>query len=89
MPRFNGTGPMGFGPGTGWGKGPCGGGQFFGRRNGRQGQGLGQRRFWGHYPASALDEKEEIKMLSDEENILKEELEAIKSRLTQLKSAKN
>lgn len=24
MPRYDGTGPLGFGPGTGWGLGPCG-----------------------------------------------------------------
>ena len=26
MPKYNGTGPLGFGPGTGWGLGPCGAG---------------------------------------------------------------
>lgn len=26
MPRFNGAGPLGQGPGTGWGRGPCGAG---------------------------------------------------------------
>jgi hypothetical protein len=26
MPRYNGTGPWGQGPGTGWGLGPCGAG---------------------------------------------------------------
>jgi hypothetical protein len=27
MPRFDGTGPWGLGPGTGWGMGPCGAGK--------------------------------------------------------------
>lgn len=31
MPRYNGTGPLGFGPGTGWGLGPCGAGMGWGR----------------------------------------------------------
>ena len=37
MPRFNGTGPMGQGPGTGWGLGPCGSGMRRGG-SGRGGQ---------------------------------------------------
>lgn len=32
MPKFNGTGPLGYGPGTGRGLGPCGGGMRQGRR---------------------------------------------------------
>jgi|YelNatPaOPRAMG01_1025707.scaffolds.fasta_scaffold00124_68 hypothetical protein len=38
MPGFNGTGPMGQGPGTGWGLGPCGAGL---RRGGARGFGRG------------------------------------------------
>ena len=58
MPRFDGTGPLGYGPGTGWGLGPCGTGMGYGRRT--AGRGLGWRRFWG---ASNQDEKA---MLSEE-----------------------
>ena len=32
MPRFDGTGPMGYGPRTGRGFGPCGDGRGCGRR---------------------------------------------------------
>jgi Family of unknown function (DUF5320) len=48
MPGFNRTGPMGAGPGTGRGLGPCGagrrrgGGQFWGQGFGRGGWGSGQ-----------------------------------------------
>ena len=35
MPRFDGTGPGGFGAGTGWGLGPCGAGMGWSRGGGR------------------------------------------------------
>jgi hypothetical protein len=38
MPGFDGTGPSGQGPGTGWGQGPCGAGRRRGFR--RLGQGV-------------------------------------------------
>jgi len=88
MPRFNGTGPMGYGPGTGWGMGPCGGGQAYGRRGVGRGRGLGWRRFWGYYPAPTPTKKEGTEMLSEEAGLLEEELKAIKSRLAQLKGQK-
>jgi hypothetical protein len=63
MPGFNRTGPMGQGPGTGRGLGPCGagtrrgGGQFGGRGFGRGAWGSGRGWFgrgarWGFGPAS-------------------------------------
>lgn len=86
MPRQNGTGPMGIGPMTGRGMGPCGGGMAYGRRGG--GRGLGWRRFWGYYPASAPTKKEEIEVLSEESTALEEELKVIKARLAELKEQK-
>ncbi len=86
MPRQNGTGPMGYGPGTGWGMGPCGGGMGYGRRSG--GRGLGWRRFWGYYPAPNMTKKEETDILSEEAQILEEELKAVKSRLDEIKNQK-
>ena len=83
MPRYDGTGPAGQGSGAGWGRGPCGAGRGMGSGRGA-GRGFGFRRFWGGY--SAPSEKEETGMLSENENILEEELRAIKSRLAQLKS---
>lgn len=41
MPGYDGTGPMGAGPGTGWGRGPCGAG----RRRGFSRFGRGVRGF--------------------------------------------
>ena len=35
MPRFDGTGPLGSGPGTGLGLGPCGAGMGWRRGGGR------------------------------------------------------
>ena len=88
MPRYNGTGPLGSGPGTGWGLGPCGGEMAYGRRGGGRGRGLGWRRFWGYYPAPTPSKKEEAEMLSEETEILEQELQAIKSRLAELKGQK-
>ncbi|HUW71968.1 MAG TPA: DUF5320 domain-containing protein [Candidatus Humimicrobiaceae bacterium] len=84
MPRYNGTGPMGQGAGTGWGLGPCGAGMGW-RRGGGRGRGFGWRRFWGYYPGPTPTKKEEVGNLSEEAAILEEELKAIKARLTELK----
>lgn len=87
MPRKNGTGPLGYGPASGLGMGPCGGGLAYGRRGGH-GRGLGFRRFWGYYPAPALSQKEENEILSEEAKLMEEELKNIKTRLTELKGQK-
>ncbi len=76
MPRFNGTGPMGQGPGTGWGLGPCGGGMRRGW-SGRGGYGYGFRRF--------ISPKNEMAALEEEAKILEEELAAIREEITALK----
>ena len=88
MPRFNGTGPQGLGPATGWGGGHCGAGMAYGRRGAGTGRGFGGRRFWGFYPIPTPSNKEETKMFFDEAAILEEQLNAIKSRLVQLKGQK-
>jgi len=46
MPWYDGTGPRGLGPGTGWGLGPCGAGRRFGFGRGGWGRRFG-RGFWG------------------------------------------
>jgi len=79
MLRFNGTGPLGMGPGTGWGLGPCG-------------AGMAWRRGWGYpwrypYPPQ-ITKKEEKELLEDEMADLEEELKAIKARLAELKDQK-
>ena len=83
MPRQNGTGPTGYGPGSGWGMGPCGGGRAYGRKIG--GRGLGWRRFFGYYPGPALSQKDEAKMLGEEAEAMEQELKNIKNRLAELK----
>ena len=83
MPRFNGTGPSGYGPGTGWGIGPCGAGMR-GRRGYGSGYGLGYGRGLGW--ERPYTEKEESKDLKDEAGYLEEELKAIKERLAELKT---
>jgi hypothetical protein len=77
MPRFDGTGPLGFGPGTGWGMGPCGAGMGWRRGFGRE---FGLRRLY--------TKKEESEILKEEVEILEEELKAIKERLSELKAKK-
>jgi hypothetical protein len=87
MPRFDGTGPLGLGPGTGWGMGPCGAGRGRG-----WGRGYG-RRFWG-YPYGAypyqpqITKEEEKEVLEEELKNLKEEMKEIEARLAELKGQK-
>ena len=73
MPRFDRTGPMGFGPRTGRGMGPCGYGAGYGDG---YGMGYGGRRFY--------TKKEETEILEEEIGALEGELEAIKERLNEL-----
>lgn len=88
MPRGNQTGPMGMGPMTGRGMGPCGGGMAYWRRAGGGGRGFGWRRFWGYYPAPSVDKKEEVEILYEEAEVLEEELKAVKARLEEIKNQK-
>ena len=81
MPRFDGTGPLGFGPGTGWGMGPCGAGMGW-----RRGFGSGFGRFWRF--GSPITKKEEKEMLEEEVGVLEDELKSIKERLAELKGQK-
>ena len=95
MPRFDGTGPGGLGPGTGWGLGPCGAGMGWRRGGGRgwgrgYGRGLGWRGFraygpWGYPYQPMITKKEEKEILEDEVTNLEEELKAIKARISELK----
>ena len=72
MPRLDKTGPMGVGPMTGRGFGPCGMGMGLGRRFGlgrRMGRGFG----WG-VPQT---KKDQLSALSDYKKALLEELKDI------------
>ncbi len=94
MPRFDGTGPGGLGPGTGWGLGPCGARMGYGRRGGGRGWGRGYGRGFGGYGPYGypyqpqITKKEEKEMLGEEVTDLEEELKAIKARLAELKGQK-
>jgi hypothetical protein len=85
MPRFDGSGPLGSGPGAGWGLGPCGAGMAWRRGFGR---GFGWRRFWGYPYQPQIIKKEEKDMLEEELEILKEEMKEIEARLAELKGQK-
>ncbi len=79
MPRLDRTGPMGQGPRTGRGLGPCGSGM----RRGWGcwgGYGYGFRRF--------ISPKNELTALEDEEKMLEEELAAIREEKAAIKNQK-
>jgi hypothetical protein len=80
MPGFNKTGPMGMGPRTGRGFGPCGLGLGWRKRFGA-GRGLG--RYFGYWnsPQTNQDQK---KALSDYRKALEEELEDVKKEEVEL-----
>lgn len=85
MPGFDGTGPLGLSPRTGWGFGRCG-------------LGLGWRRGWGRrfgrfgggpwWFLEKISKKEEIEILREKAEILKEELRKIEKRINELKGSK-
>lgn len=78
MPRLDGTGPMGYGPRTGRGFGPCGGGM-------RRGFGC-----WGGYGYGRrfISPKNELAALEDEEKMLEKELAEIREEKASLKDQK-
>lgn len=75
MPYQDGTGPLGQGSATGWGRGPCGRGMT--RKNGGR-FGLGRLK---PFRPDNLTKKEEIELLN-------QEMDSIKTRLGQLKNKK-
>ncbi|MFA5127135.1 MAG: DUF5320 domain-containing protein [Patescibacteria group bacterium] len=81
MARMDGTGPMGQGPMTGRGMGPCGGGIRAGWCGRGQGRGVGFGRFF-------RSPKNQLQALEDEEKMLLKELEAVKAEKESLKGQK-
>jgi hypothetical protein len=81
MPGFDRTGPMGYGPRTGRGMGPCGRGLGF-----RRGLGMGLgRRYPGYGPvAYAPTREQETADLKAERDAVQQELEEIDARLKEL-----
>lgn len=88
MPRMDGTGPMGMGPMTGRGLGPCGSGRGFRGR----GRGMGYGMMMGvcpwYGPMAKPTAQEEKDILKDQVEILQENLEAAKKRLTEIEGQK-
>lgn len=72
MPRFDGTGPLGQGPMSGRGFGPCGLGLGWRRRFGF-GRGMGRYFNWG-WPKT---KKEQLNALKEYKKALREELEDV------------
>ncbi len=89
MPGGDGTGPMGSGPMTGWGRGWCRGGRAV-RRGlgygahagfGGRGRGWGRHRWWA---AETPDQETTSYALATEEAALEAELKHIQRRLEKL-----
>ena len=79
MPGLDRTGPLGEGPLTGRGFGPCGRGLGFRHGYGR-GYGFRARAM------PVITEKEEADILKDELKLLKQEMQDIEKRLKELKA---
>ncbi|MBU2577884.1 DUF5320 domain-containing protein [Patescibacteria group bacterium] len=79
MPGFDGTGPLGGGPGTGRGFGPCGLGLGWRRRFG-MGRGMGRYFGWS-WPETKEEQK---KALLEYRQALEEELEDVKNEEEEL-----
>ena len=76
MPQYDQTGPMGQGPMTGKGFGPCGFGMGW-RRHFGMGRGMGRYFGW-KWPVSKTDEKQ---ALQEYKQALEEELEDVEKEL--------
>jgi len=87
MPRFDQTGPMGQGPMTGRGMGPCGRGRGMGRGMGfrfGRGYGRGLGRYFGWNEPQTKEEKTDD--LKEYLNALKEEIEEAEKEIKDLQS---
>jgi len=82
MPGFDKTGPMGAGPMTGRGFGPCGMGLGWRRRFG-MGRGMGRYFCW-NWPQTKDDQ---LKALTEYLKALEEELEDVKKEIGELEKA--
>ncbi len=94
MPNLDQTGPLGEGPKTGQGQGPCDNGngesRNFGRGNGfGRGFGRGLSRILGYCPFQPkITKEDEMKILSDETETLEKELKTLKEHIARLKEEK-
>lgn len=82
MPRQDKTGPMGMGPRTGRGMGPCGGGYGWGLG---QGRGYGRAMCgWFYRKYQTMSKSERKDLLKDEIEDLKQELQMVEGELKEL-----
>ena len=100
MPGRDRTGPMGYGPGTGWGAGPCADnpnpyipGRGFGMgyvhgRGFRGGMGRGRWARWSGPFAQPTPEEERC-FLEDEMEVLQNRLDFVKKRIEELSAQAN
>ena len=112
MPGFDGRGPAGGGPMTGWGRGYCGNevssglGRSFSRRSVGLGYGRGRgyrHMFWetglprwarrrsewsGPGREPYYSQEDQVRMLKEEAEALKDDLTAIERRMVELESGK-
>ena len=95
MPRHDGTGPMGHGPLTGRGMGPCACAHGFPGPHARRGVGPGPhgrkgrgRGFWYTGMCDALPPEQTVEDLEQEKRMIEQELEDIQQAITDLKSEK-
>ena len=95
MPGFDGTGPRGMGPMTGWGRGFCavplggaGSRPYWGRGFYGRGGGRGFRRYWTGpgFPVGSVSKEGELAMLKDQAELLKQQLEDVEARLRKMES---
>ncbi len=83
MPNYDGTGPMGMGPRTGRGFGPCGLGLGWRKKFGR-GRGMGRYFGW-NQPQTP---KDQLEALDDYKKALEEELEDVNKEKKELSKEK-
>lgn len=85
MPGFDGTGPVGYGAGTGRGRGPCGRGMEYGRGCGRgAGRGRGFRAgFFGPFGYGTYAEPEPLSPEAQKQ-LLEAELKRIEAEKTEI-----
>lgn len=83
MPGGDGTGPLGFGPMSGWGRGFCGlGTQPYGARG--CGRGLGRRRGFFSPVPTEMTQETGADILKNRARYLECELKAVNDRLAKL-----
>ena len=93
MPGNDRTGPLGRGPMTGRGMGPCGWGTARGTGTGLgrgfgRGMGRGVGPYWGSVPAYQPTKDQELADLKAEKGFIEQELEGIRARLKELETKK-